>query len=382
MFTNNYHSKPRRRGTVVVLVVFSLGMLMAFAALVVDIGYVHSVRDELQRSADAAAMAACWELGEEFANGSQIQDITLNVRTEAETVAGINDVANATPELETADVVLGYLSDEQFSVRDSTLDTSDAMIFNAVHVNVQRTTQTNGQIDTFFGRVFGINGLDAEASATAAIVRHIEGFETPADASNIMILPFALDEVTWNDLLNGGGTDLYSYNPDSKVVSGGSDTKREVNLYPQGTGSPGNRGTVDIGSSNNSTVDIKRQITDGISPADFAALGKPLKFDGEGEVILNGDTGISAGVKSALASIIGQPRCIPIFREVNGPGNNAEFTIVCWAGVRIMDVKLTGAESKKHLTVQPACISTRGVIPGTPVTGQSDYVYSRSFLVK
>jgi hypothetical protein len=102
-------------------------------------------------------------------------------------------------------------------------------------------------------------------------------------------------------------------------VATGSDGVREVNLYPQGTGSPGNRGSVDIGGSNNSTADIARQIVYGISPQDFEALGHPLTFNDDGNLFLNGDTGISAGVKDELASIIGQPRIIPIFQQVRGP---------------------------------------------------------------
>ena len=76
-------------------------------------------------------------------------------------------------------------------------------------------------------------------------------------------------------MLNGGCTDDYKYNFDRSLVEKGSDGIREVNLYPQGTGSPGNRGTVDIGGANNRTADIARQIVNGITAQDLADLGKP-----------------------------------------------------------------------------------------------------------
>ena len=98
--------------------------------------------------------------------------------------------------------------------------------------------------------------------------------------------------------------DKYSWDPSTHQVKPGPDGKLEVNLYPQGTDSPGNRGTVDIGGENNSTSDIARQIVDGISPADMQSLsdsGRQLEFNAEGELELNGDTGISAGVKDELA---------------------------------------------------------------------------------
>ena len=139
-----------------------------------------------------------------------------------------------------------------------------------------------------------------------------------------------------------------------------------MNLFPQGTGSPGNRGTVNIGASNNSTATLCRQITEGISPADLAYYpGGQLTFDASGNLYLNANPGISAGCKSALASIIGQTRLIPIFTSVVGNGNNAEYDIVEFVGVRIMDVNLTGSMSSKHLTVQPALVYTRGGIPAT-----------------
>lgn len=152
-------------------------------------------------------------------------------------------------------------------------------------------------------------------------------------------------------------------------------------MYPQGTGRPGNRGTVDIGGANNSTADLARQIVNGISEADLNALGKPLVFDDDGQLTLNGDTGISAGVKDELASIIGQTRVIPIFDSVTGNGNNATYRIVKWAGVRILDVKLTGPMSKKMVLVQPAAIVSRNVVVGSSV-GASSHLFSPVLLVR
>ena len=177
------------------------------------------------------------------------------------------------------------------------------------------------------------------------------------------------------------GTDQWYWDAEHKTIYLGSDGLLEVNLYPQGTGSPGNRGTVDIGSSNNSTSDIVRQILYGVNSADLAYHGGSLVFNSEGKLYLNGDTGISAGVKDELAFIKGQPRIIPIFSEVNGPGNNAIYTIVKWMGIRIMDVKLTGPMTLKHVTIQAAPVVGQGVVPST-TTGTSKNVYSPVVLVK
>lgn len=181
--------------------------------------------------------------------------------------------------------------------------------------------------------------------------------------------------------MSGSGSDGWRWNASNSTVTSGTDGIREVNLYPQGTGSPGNRGTVDIGSSNNSTNDIARQIVDGISGSDLSYFPSgELKFNSQGKLYLNGDTGISAGVKDELASIIGQPRIIPIFETVSGPGNNAEYTIVKFAGVRIMEVVLTGSMSKKRVIIQPCAVNVKGGIAST--AGRSNFMYSPVWLVR
>jgi len=177
--------------------------------------------------------------------------------------------------------------------------------------------------------------------------------------------------------------DNYAYDPETGTVSAGSDGVLELNIFP-GAGTdqlpPGNFGTVDIGASNNSTADLARQIVHGITEADLAYIGGALVFDENGELTLEGDTGISAGMKDELASIIGQPRSIPLFRSVSGNGNNSEYTIVGFAGIRILAVKLTGAMKKKYVVVQPAIVVDDSVI--TEAGASNSYVYAPPRLIR
>ncbi len=66
---------------------------------------------------------------------------------------------------------------------------------------------------------------------------------------------------------------------------------------------------------------------------------------------------------------------------MTGPGNNAQYTIVAFAGVRIMDVKLTGSMSSKRVIIQPAGVRTRGGIPGSGPTPKTYFVFSPVHLV-
>jgi len=213
----------------------------------------------------------------------------------------------------------------------------------------------------------------------------VKGFRVTGSSGNAGILPFALQVDVWHGLLAGSNStgDHYAYDPDTGSVSSGSDNVPELNLYPgAGTGQlpPGNFGTVDIGSSNNSTADIARQILDGITEEDLSYLGGSLELGDDGTLPLNGDTGLSAGVKDELESIKGQPRTLPLFSVVNGPGNNAEFTIVGFAGVRIVNVKLTGSMNSKQVIIQPAMSVDRTAIAGDG--GTSWYVYQTPQLVR
>ncbi|TWT36919.1 hypothetical protein KOR34_18640 [Posidoniimonas corsicana] len=385
--TNRRHAPAsRRRGVVAILAAVFAVVMVGMAAFAVDLGYMLSVKEELQRTADSAALAACWDYSQQLIDGADSDTAECSARLAAAGYAGSNVVSTEAPALHSnysnspaGDLVFGHVSDVYGA--NVTLDTSGANLFNAVRVKVRRDNTVNGVAPYFFAKVFGKTGQSLEASATAAIVRDIRGFQTTNSGQNIDILPFALDLDTWNGWVAGYGEDKWTYNEHSKTVSAGPDGKLEVNLYPQGTGSPGNRGTVDIGSSNNSTSDINRQILYGVNNDDLSYHGGVLEFNEHGKLYLNGDTGISAGCKDELAAIKGQPRCIPIFSEVNGPGNNAIYTIVKWYGIRIMDVKLTGPMNKKHVTIQAAPLVTSGVVPST-VTGTSSYVYSPVVLLQ
>jgi hypothetical protein len=72
---------------------------------------------------------------------------------------------------------------------------------------------------------------------------------------------------------------------------------------------------------------------------------------------------------------------IPIYETVENPGDNAQYTIVRFCGVRIMDVRLTGWKSGKRVIIQPCNVVCRGALPA-PEDGTSDFVYSPVWLVR
>ena len=375
------YQKRRRKGGIVVFSAFLMVALFGMLAFALDLGYVYVARAQIQRSADSAAMAAAWELIDESVRlGIENPSVAENnARAAAAEFASYNPILSGQPGLAQDDVQIGYLADP--SDPSEQLNTNSANLPNAVQVRVQQTSGQNGEVRLMFGGLMGVDSTETDGIATAAFVNNFVGFGTPTDGTNQGFLPFALDEETWNSMLAGGGTDDWDWHAEHGHIRSGSDGVMEMNLFPQGTGSPGNRGTVDIGSNNNSTQDIARQILDGVSAADLAFHGGKLALAPNGELLLNGDTGISAGVKDELESIKGQPRIITIFREVNGPGNNAMYTIVKFVCVRVMEVELTGHLTSKRVIIQPATMVIKGGISGgSEIT--SYYIFSPPWLIR
>jgi hypothetical protein len=380
---------PRaRRGAILILSALLLTFMLVVVAFGLDYGYLFNARSELQRTADAASMAGCWQLiaDDILKPNGDTDEVIENTRLATVEYAAANMVAGSAPLVDAntdnnpeGDILVGHL-DSADSPVDS-MDYTTPKRFNAVRIKIHRDATRNGEVPFFFARIFGHTGFETKSEATAYFDNSFSGFEVPENNENLDILPFALDEDTWNALLAGSGADNWNWNKEAKTISQGSDGVLEVNLYPQSTGAPSNRGTVDIGPSNNTTSGLEQQILHGISPGDLAHHGGKLEFNQNGFLYLNGDTGISAAMKDALEAIKGKPRIIPIFRTFTENGNNAEYGIVKWVGVRILDVKLTGSNNTKRVIVQPANIVTRGGIPNE--TGQSSwYVYSPVRLIR
>lgn len=322
-------------------------------------------------AADAAALAGAARLLDRSQLKGTVNWTTITgyARDEAIRLAGLNRAGGRTLALDrnaandpAGDIVCGYLN--QPGNPASVLNLNPT-VYNSVQVRTRRSTTRNGSLGLFFAPVLGISSMDVDATATATATYEgaITAFKLPNSSVTAPLLPFALDVDSWNKVVAGIGPDQYAYDPKMQKVTGGSDGIKEINLYPDKGIAPGNFGTVDIGALNNSTADIERQIRFGISKADLDLMGGEIRIPKGGYLQLQGDTGISAGFKDALAAIIGQPRAIPIYRPpVTGNGNNSVFNVIAFAGITITQVQLTGM--RKQVTIQPEFVIDPNAISG------------------
>jgi Flp pilus assembly protein TadG len=377
-------SENPRRGAAIVLAAVCMVMILAFTAFTTDLGYIILTKTQLQSAADAAALGAAIELSQGLGLGptmttSQVQTVG-NAAAVAVAAANPAGGLNAVYVSSSRDVRYGHRDYDSSS--QSWNNSWGTTPYNVVEVTLHRDqSPTEGGVprttgDTtlplFFAPVLGVQTASLTVKSTAGLKAGV-GFAIAAGSSQtIMVLPIVLDKPTWDNLLAGVGNDNYSYNSSTGAISSGADGILEVDLYPYSNSAltSGNRGTVDLGSPNNSTADLKRQILYGLNATDLAYFGGQLRTD-TGPLSLNGDTGISAGIKAELTAIKGKPRLIPIFTAVSGPGNNATYTVVKFVGIRILDVVLTGGNKK--VVVQPAPFVDQSVIAGNSSTSSDSY---------
>ena len=161
------------------------------------------------------------------------------------------------------------------------------------------------------------------------------------------MLPFTLKKDDWiSQIIKRRGPDQYSYE-DGKLDPRGNGIP-EMKMFPvrvKEDGDPtgaGNWGTVDIGASNNSTADLRRQIVEGVSDKDLEPYDGILALDETTHTLdLNGDTGVSAGMKDALAKRYG--REIEMVSEIDP---SVLGGAVIYAGDEVIDGSLRGRLNK------------------------------------
>lgn len=169
--------KRRNRGQVLVLVALALIVLLGFAALGIDVGYMYSVRHELQRCADAGALAgasAFRESGKDSTDGPTADE----ARARATDFATRDNVATSP---------LLTVPGDNVSVSFPT--TPNLM---RVRVDVQRT------VPLFFARILGRPNQTIPAFAVA------EAF--PVSEKVECVVPWGIP-VPWTDTINPGQYD-------------------------------------------------------------------------------------------------------------------------------------------------------------------------------
>jgi hypothetical protein len=159
MFRRPSRLTRRRRGAIAVLAALLCVILLGMVAFAVDLGYLANSKTQLQATADSAALAAA-------AVASQSQNAAFPV---AQYIASHNTIAGRAGQIADAST-----ADVQFGTWDSSAKTftypiPGGSIGNAVRVTVRTDATNGGQTSLFFGRLFGLTGVDQSATAIATM---------------------------------------------------------------------------------------------------------------------------------------------------------------------------------------------------------------------
>ncbi len=324
------------------MVAVFLVVILGCAALALDIGYLYVARAELQRTADAAAMAGAQALGRDFDSPFGEYLYPNDIYSQAESYAQSNKVVQEAVVLNrNADIIVGYLANPQD--RSAALQIVALDQANAVQVIARRISGNGGEIPLFFAPIWGINSSAVGASAIAVLDDRFYAYTpTTSGLGCIKAIPIGVHVDDWNDKIEAGnGSDRFGYDTSSDSLIRAPDGVVEIDLYPGKTGAAGNFGILSIGTGKQGTSHIVDQITNGLTKEDLIDItGKPMiefhdyESGAAASYDVSGDPGMKAGLGDALH--VGDKIGFFLYSQVVEGGSNSVFTIIDMRFGRIM----------------------------------------------
>ncbi|MCL2330810.1 MAG: pilus assembly protein TadG-related protein [Phycisphaerae bacterium] len=160
-------SKKRffRRGNTIVMVAVCMPLLLGFAALGIDVSMLYSTKAQLQRTADAAALAGALQLGNNKDGNALARSkqavIDLGVK---------NEVLGQPLQFDISTDYTSGVTNFDPSTKKYVFDASTVKP-NAVKVRARRTADSpSGPVPLFFAHIFGKSWSNLEATATATLI--------------------------------------------------------------------------------------------------------------------------------------------------------------------------------------------------------------------
>lgn len=385
-----------RRGSILIYTCMVFPLLILALAFAIDVGFILTVRAQLQTAADAAALAGAGRaLDERCAH--RVRNIHGEVPDDDELrAAAAEEVMNYAALHQAGGVTVSVIAEDiEFFRRDpetGALEVPGVHGFDTVRVRTRRDDIANTPLPLYFANLFGRPTTNLSATGQATFRERIRGLgPAPADAFS-SLLPLAVAKADWDRVVESQASGL-PLDPDGDGIVNIDDRFRfdeldsevyrqpdgipELRLYP---GNPnagnGNFGTVVIGAPNGGNATVGEQLLHGPLPQDFEDRGGPLDFLAPFE--LSGEPGVSLDLKDEIASLVGRERSLLLYSQVATSGGGTTYVIVGVAGVRIMQEQLSG--SPKGILVQPVPVRDEGAVPGDGA--DSPHVYAPTQLTR
>jgi Flp pilus assembly protein TadG len=355
----------RREGVILPLAGLLLVAILGMAAFSVDMGYMVYVRSELQNAADASALAGALALMDPYVqyaypnqtNAMKAQILNSAIAdavSQAQRLAGLNKAGDVSSlSLQASDVICGFLdSQNTFSATPP-----DTRFPNSVQVTMRRDNQANTPLSLFFAPIFNKTSINVTAMAQATLMSNPENFST-AKTTNALFLPVALDVRIWSQFIQNGT----SPSANNQILTGPNGAP-QLQVYPDASQS-GSFGLVSIGTPSTDAPSYRAWIDNGPSTSDVNYLKSQglLPVSTSTPQYWSAGPGLKSTLQSDFASIMGQPRLIPLYDGTQSTGNG--YPIVGFAGVTISTA--TGSGSNMNISVQPVTVNDPTALGGTP----------------
>ncbi|MCH7813017.1 MAG: hypothetical protein IID40_03255, partial [Planctomycetes bacterium] len=360
----------RRRAAVAAFVVVTLIISFGFASLTIDVGLLYNAKADLQRTADAAALAGASAYLTDAALAQEHAQVEQIVIERAIYIASQNPTLGTPTVLETSDVVAGY---HDYDNPAGPLLIGGAL--NAVQATARRTADSpGGSIPLLFAAIWSKSSGNVSATARAAFDDRFAGYNVPDGGGGL--LPFAIHEAIYEDrMLNG--TDNYSYD---NAIANTPDGVPEVSLFPwkwndtdgelvtgaDGAEGSGNFGTLNIGLDSLGASALGDQILTGITAEQLETeIGtSQLTFvDENGDpqtYTVGGNPGLSVSISDAVEAHLGEVISFFLHSGATGQGAGATYEITGIRFARLMEVQLSG--STKVIVFQPVAYTDSNII--------------------
>ena len=370
----------RRRALVAAQVAVCMVVIVGFTALAVDVGMMYNVKADLQRSADAAALAGAASYTSDKMlqvrlsgdRTSLIYEVVDTARNLADSFALVNpSLGVSSTHIEPNDIGTGWID---VASGTTPLDIGVAPdSYNAIEVIARRTSEgSNGPISLLFARIFGRSYAETSASAVAVFDDRVGGFDPGAGPG--YLLPFTIHEDVFEADLTGG-PDNYGFDANEKTVTSSADGIREIKLYPHDS-APGNFGLLNIGIPNQGVPSLREHIENGVPPEDveseigtavltfYTEHGDPITYD------ITGSPGLDSALQPSVEMRVGDVVAFLLHNVVIENGSNSIYTITDIRFGRVMDIRLQGASFLRGLWVQPVSYAGPGIVldPDAPST--------------
>ncbi len=356
-----------KRAAVLAWTAVSATVIIGFAALAVDMGYLNVVHTQMQSAADAGALAGASALMDSSKFNTSVTRETLVelAKSRAQEYCAKNKADGKYLELLASDILVGYLPNSQYNQDE--IITATANPYNACRITVKKEPgNPNGPVPLFFATLWGKTNSATWASATAVIDDHISGVRTGQNGGPL--IPVSVRKQKWIDeIINQGGQDAFRIDLETGEITPASDGTPEISIYPEkqkgkggeGSDGAGNFGLLNFENGNNSVNPVGDQIRNGISSEEMnRTIGSDTItfYDNAGNPIsygISGTPGLKASLKDDFSSRLGDVIGFFIHTEVTNSGANCVYNIVDVKFGRLLYVNLNGSQNSKAIVIQP-----------------------------